>query len=92
MTGMLRLHFAELSAAATIAAGAQVARLAGPADRFPEVRALTDEAARRHATPTPDPDPRDVSPRSARLLRPSEPVCLERRPLSAKRGTNSGRA
>ena len=92
MTGMLRLHFAELSDAATIASGAQVAHLGSAIDRSMSVRALKDVASRRHANPTPDPDPRDVSPRSARLLRPSEPVCLVRRPLSAKRGTNSGRA
>ena len=55
---------------------------------LPELRALTNEAGRRHATPTPDPDPdpRDVSLRQ-QTLRSSEPVCLvERRPQSARRG------
>jgi hypothetical protein len=55
--------------------------------------ALTGEVARRHATPTPDPDPRDAGPRLPRNLLPSEPVCLVAGRLhSASRGKISGRA
>jgi hypothetical protein len=75
------------------AAYAEVARTDVMAGLFPELCALTGEAPRRHATPTPDPDPRDVRTRLSRPLLPSEPVCLvERRPHPASRGMISGRA
>jgi hypothetical protein len=56
------------------------------------VRALTDEAGRRHATPTPDPDPRDSGLCTLRALRSSEPVLRQLRPHSAAGATLPGRA
>jgi hypothetical protein len=73
------------------AAYAEVARTDVMAGLFPELCALTGEAPRRHATPTPDPDPRDARLPSGLILRPSESVCLVSGP-TASRGSISGRA
>ena len=93
MTTKLIAQDEDQDTVTTDASYAEVGRTAVVAGLAPELSALTGEVARRHATPTPDPDPRDVSPRATRNLLPSEPVCLVvRRPQSASRGTISGRA
>jgi hypothetical protein len=88
-----KLIAGERPGGTTDASYAEVERAGIVAGLSAEPYALTGEVARRHATPTPDPDPRDASPRLPRNLHPSEPVCLVARRLhSASRGAISGRA
>lgn len=65
MTSKLNLQGEDLRLVATDGSYADVGRAAVMAGLAPELRALRDEAARRHATPTPDPDPTRVTPACA---------------------------